>query len=520
MRSLSFLIMAIFLWKCAPTDKTELPSLPEDGIADFYDASLMPFYHGVASGDPLADAVIIWTRITPKDSLKSIDVTWEIAESDDFQTVLQSGIFTTDASRDYTVKVDVKDLKANTNYYYRFKGLDNTSSTGRTRTAPDDTIDNLKFGIVSCSNYEWGYFNAYGRIAEREDLHAVLHLGDYIYEYGPGKYGDTTIQRINYPAHEIITLQDYRLRYSQYRLDKDLRTVHERHPFITIWDDHEIANNSYTEGAQNHQPDEGDYMTRKEAARKAYYEWLPVRETKPQNLYRQFSYGSLADLIMLDERLAGRTMPADSLNDPSLKDSTRSMLGVTQLEWFEDKLKNSRATWKIIGNQVIYSYLNWGHRSFNINLDSWDGYPVEQRKIADIIQKNEINNVVFVTGDTHSSWAFEVAIDPFKEYNPSTGEGAFAVEFGTTSVNSANSNERFHTDSVRVHEGKIVNSPINPHLKYANLRDHGYLVLTLTADDARADWYYVNTNREPSDEESLGKSISVKKDQVRLNFID
>ena len=511
------LIIACFAACTTPT-RNELPSLPVEGIATFYDTSLKPFYHGVASGDPLHDAVIIWTRVTPEDSLDAIPVGWEISTTADFQTVSQSGSFETTPGRDYTVKVDVQGLEPDTYYYYRFRALQAVSATGRTRTAPLGEVEKMKFAVASCSNYEAGYFNAYGRIAERQDLNAVLHLGDYIYEYEPGKYGDTTINRTHYPAREIVTLADYRLRYSQYRLDKDLAAAHAQHPFITTWDDHEIANNSYADGAQNHQPSEGDYMTRKEVARKAYYEWLPVRGSAGQDLYRHFSFGDLADLVMLDERLAGRTAQADSLSDPSLQDSTRTMLGKPQLEWLEGQLSNSKATWKIIGNQVIYSYLNWGTPTFNINLDSWDGYPIEQRRIAQFIQNNNIENVVFVTGDTHSSWAFEVSVDPFNDYDPDSGEGAFAVEFGTTSINSSNSNERFPTDSVKAHEEKIVNSEINPHLKYANLRDHGYLVITLAPGSAQADWYYVDTLKEPSTNERLGKSVSVRSGEVRLNL--
>ena len=207
-------------------------------------------------------------------------------------------------------------------------------------TAAEET-NQLNFAVVSCSNYEWGYFNAYGRIAEEENLSAVIHLGDYIYEYGTTSYGDTTIGRINIPTHEIISLQDYRDRYSLYRLDPDLIAAHKSHPFIVIWDDHEIANNSYVDGAQNHQDDEGSYEARKASARKAYYEWLPIRDTP--NHYRDFKFGELADLFMLDERLAGRTKPADSLGDPSLLDENRTLLGQEQFGWLENNLKTSGA---------------------------------------------------------------------------------------------------------------------------------------------------------------------------------
>ncbi|MEM9390848.1 MAG: alkaline phosphatase D family protein [Bacteroidota bacterium] len=515
MKIKAYFFLGLAVMACSKQESVNYPDLPGNGIADYYDPSLKPFYHGVASGDPLSDAVIIWTRVTPQDSLPEIEVRWMVSKSDDFSTVEQEGMEWTSPTIDYTVKADVSGLEAGVQYFYRFVALGDTSVVGKTKTSPGAGTAEVKLGVVSCSNYEWGYFNAYKKLAEKE-LDAVLHLGDYIYEYGPGSYGDTTLSRTHYPKKEVITLADYRLRYSQYRLDPDLRLAHQNHAFIAIWDDHEIANDSYVEGAQNHQEGEGDYKVRREAARKAYYEWLPVRAS--ENLYRKFDYGELVDLIMLDERLAGRTAPADSLDDPVLSDSTRSMLGNEQLGWFNEQLISSDATWKVIGNQVIYSYLNWGRPGFSINLDSWDGYPLEQIKIADLIRDQSIENVVFVTGDTHSSWAFEVSIDPFNDYDQHTGEGAFAVEFGTTSINSSNSNEWSPDDSVRAHEERIVNSPINPHLKFANLRDHGYLVLTLTPEEAKADWYYVESVTEKTDQEVLGKSISVQKGSTKLDL--
>ena len=398
-----------------------------------------------------------------------------MSKTPDFTEIVASGITQTGPERDYTVKIDVdQGLSPGTQYYYRFKALDGTSITGQTMTAPAEA-DQLKFAVVSCSNYEWGYFNAYARVAEEANLNAVLHLGDYIYEYAPGVYGDTTIGRLNIPPHEIISLQDYRDRYAQYRLDPDLRAAHARHPFINIWDDHEITNNSYKTGAENHQPEEGDYQTRKAIARQVYYEWLPIRENDQH--YRAFSFGQLAHLYMLDERLAGRTRQADSLTDATLLSTDRSMLGPEQLSWFTEQLRSSKAQWKLIGNQVIFSYLDWGFPGFSKNLDAWDGYPVEQEKIAAMLRTENIENVVILTGDTHSAWAFEATNKPFEAYDPRTGEGAIAVEFGVTSINSANSNERAPTDTVKEHEKKIVNSSINPHLKYANMRDHGLSII-------------------------------------------
>lgn len=507
MKYLVPLFALLLLFACQK--EIEYPDLLEE-TAHLRDSTLAPFYHGVASGDPLQDKVIIWTRITPEDSLPEVKVTWQVATDDTFKDVVRSGSSMTSLAKDYTVKVDIVNLEPGTTYYYQFEGLEGRSIVGQTKTVPV-SAEQLSMGVVSCSNYEWGYFNAYGKLAE-EDIDVVVHLGDYIYEYGPGGYGDTTLNRPPIPAREVVSLQDYRTRYSQYRLDQDLRDAHARHPFINVWDDHEISNDSYKDGAQNHQEEEGSYEVRKQAAIQAYYEWQPIREGDKH--YRKFAFGNLADLIMLDERLEGRTQQADSVGDPSLMDSSRTMLGQMQLDWMLDNLKNSTAQWKIIGNQVIYSYLDWGHTTFHKNLDSWDGYPIEQQKIADVIKGME--NVVFITGDTHTAWAFEVTNKPFDEYDQNTAEGAFAIEFGTTSINSANSNERFTTEEVLDHEKKIVNSPINPHLKYTNMRDHGYMILTLTSDMAMAEWKFVETLSERSRNVKETKKVWVNSGEVKL----
>ena len=504
--SLSALLLCL-VFACTRNEK--YPPLVED-TAHLRDNAMAPFYHGVASGDPLYNQVIIWTRVTPQDSLPSINVAWEVAEDEDFMKMVTSGTLTTDPSKDYTVKIDVDELDAGTKYFYRFHALGKSSMIGQTMTASKNA-DNIRFGVVSCSNYDWGYFNAYGALA-KEKLNAVIHLGDYIYEYAPGSYGDTTLGRLPIPNKEILTLQDYRSRYSQYRLDKDLIAAHASHPFINIWDDHEIANDSYKDGAQNHQPEEGSYEERKQIARRVYYEWIPIREEDKH--YRKFDFGQLVDLVMLDERLEGRTKNADSLKDPSLIDSSRTMLGKEQRDWLIENIRSSDAQWKVIGNQVIFSYLNWGYENFSINLDSWDGYPVEQQIIADVLKEEE--NTIFITGDTHTAWAFEVTNTPLDGYNKETGEGAFAVEFGTTSINSANANERTPDSLVLLHEKKIVNSDINPHLKWTNMRDHGYLILNIDRERATAEWKSMVTIRKPSHEIKETKTMWVNSGEVKL----
>lgn len=489
---------------------TSYPELNER-TASLQEASKEPFYHGVASGDPFPTSVVLWTRVTPKTKMPLIEVDWEIGNKD-FTTITARGSTQTGPERDYTVKVIAEGLEPGTDYFYRFKALDIHSEMGHTRTAVDKATE-LRFGVVSCSNVEFGYFNAYAALA-KEELDAVLHLGDYIYEYGAGGYGNKAFDRKNIPDHEIISLQDYRDRYAQYRLDPDLRAVHAQHPFIPIWDDHEITNNAYVSGAQNHQDNEGDYEDRKAIAKQVYYEWMPIREGVTH--YRKFSFGTLADVFMLDERLAARTIQPDSLTDPQRTKSTHRLIGEKQLNWLKNGLSESDAKWKIIGNQVIFSYSDWGHPSFSRNMDAWDGYPREQAELTEFLKENGKGDVVFVTGDTHTAWAFEVTNDPFNAYDSTSGDGAVALEFGVTSITSGNSNERFPTEQVLLHEKKISTPQYNPHLRYVNMRDHGYLKLSLTAKSLKAEYKIVPTLLERSATTKTDKTFTAQRGTPRL----
>jgi len=511
--SISFLIFFTAI-SCSQVKDERLAYSPGDGTEKYFEASLKPFYHGVASGDPLPDRIIIWTRITP-DYAGPAEVNWEMAKDADFREIVNKGRLTTDSTDYYTVKVDVDGLMPGTFYYYRFRTGGDTSLVGRTKTAPDKAAGELRFAVVSCANYEGGYFNAYGKIAERNDLDAVIHLGDYIYEYERHRYHTEGVDRRHLPAGEIISLSEYRTRYAQYRLDPNLRKAHQQHPFIAVYDDHEIANDTYVSGAQNHQPEEeGPFKQRKRNALTAYHEWMPIRERKDNRIYRQFSFGNIASLIMLDERLEGRSEQLDSSSHADFKSSERSMLGQEQLTWFKGQLKSSDAIWKIIGNQVIFSPLDPGPAYSDKNMDSWDGYPAEREDIMEFIKENEVENVVFITGDTHSSWAFEVTRDP------ENAEGAIAVEFGTTSISSGNFDEYEgnQADSARILEEKILDRELNRHLHYVNITEHGYLLLTLNPRSAKAEWYYVGTIREPSAEARLAKTFTVERGSNKLTI--
>lgn len=447
------------------------------------DTSLAPFYHGVASGDPTPNAVIIWTRVTPEVA-GTISGTWRVATDTNFTNIVQSGTFSTDSTRDYTVKIDVTGLSPNSWYYYEFTALDRNSLTGRTKTAPEGGVDQLRFAFVSCSNYPNGYFNAYARIKDRNDVDAVLHLGDYIYEYAAG-LGSTRTDQL--PNSEIIRLGDYRLRYSSYRLDPALRKLHQQYPFMTVWDDHETANNSYMDGSDNHTPaTEGPWSARKAAGQQAYDEWLPVRLPTPGNpnkIWRKISYGSLADVFMLDTRLYGRTLQG------ALADNQRKLLGDEQMAWLENELKNSTAKWKILGQQVMVGNLNpfWQLNGTGIilNNDQWDGYQTERKKLYDIILNNNVQNVIVLTGDIHTAWAMDLPYNQ-QTYNASTGQGSVGVEFVCTSITSGSS-------PVPLDPVYNLVTTLLPHIKYVDLHKKGYGILDLTNDRAQGNFYAIKT---------------------------
>ncbi len=512
-------------------------------------ADWAPFYHGVASGDPLEDRVIIWTRVTPSEMNNTpIDVAWRVATDPALTNVVQTGMFTTTAARDYTVKVDVTGLQPGQTYYYGFTALGRHSLTGRTKTTPvGNQANHLKFGVVSCSNYQAGYFNAYKRLSERNDLDAIIHLGDYIYEYADRVYGDSTLfdQRTLHPENEIITLAEYRTRYSTYRLDTALVRAHQQHPFIAVWDDHESANDAYTDGAQNHNPaTEGSWEARKAVSKQVYFEWMPIRDTDRQSVYRLIRYGQLLDLVMLDTRLEGREQQINSITDPALQDTARTILGREQREWLLQQLSNSQARWKAIGQQVIMADLNVGWAALanpaftfegleSLFLDIWDGYPAERRAILNHIRQNQIDNVVILSGDFHSAFAFDLPNNPVNlsfqtvpgfgnlpvytptsTYNSQTGEGSIAVEFVTPSVTSANFDENVGLVAALGFQLQI-NSPIqpvpginlgnpNPHMKFKDLIQHGYFILDVTPQRAQADWFFGAINSVTNNENFAG----------------
>lgn len=508
------------------------------------DASIKAtFNHGIASGDPLSDRVILWTRVTPEKE-GVIKVTWEIATDNAFSDVLYTASTTTTAKQDYTVKIDAFGLSPNSRYFYRFHCGENTSPIGRTKTLPVGSVDQVKLAVVSCSRYNAGYFHVYNEISQRDDLDALLHLGDYIYER---TWSERAVQSSSSTAenprlqsgqgHELLSLLDYRNEYSIYKQDPDLQAVHASLPFINVWDDHEIANDVWKFGAENHTPEtQGNLDERKAVAIQAYFEWLPIREPqsgKRETVYRSFEFGNLVSLNMLDTRIVGRDEPLGygSFLDASgnfdhtgfelaYNDQNRELLGATQKQWLQDKMAASTATWQVLGQQVMMGKLplpaplalnQYSYQEFyelrlraeadpdsistdeQLLLDSptipyslqfWDGYANERENLLnDAISLDK--NLVVLSADTHNAWANDLVS------NNGTQAG---VEFSTASVSSHGlESYRPWEDSQLLAEGLV---EIIDNLKFCETEHRGYMVTTFTQAEVTNEWVLLNTTTE------------------------
>ncbi len=493
--SLLFLSLSVAL-AAARSQGTYHPEL-----ASLVDRSLHPFCFGIASGDPLPEAVVIWTKLYLPEDTSTQAVFWEVARDEGMERTVASGWVSALAATAHTVKVDVGGLAAGTRYHYRFRWKDRLSPVGDTRTSAAGSPDTIRFAVVSCADYVRGYYNAYADIARRRDLDAVLHLGDYIYEYGNWKgVRGTGVVRRHIPDHECRTLQDYRTRYAQYRCDPQLAAAHRHHPFIVVWDDHEIANNSHVDGTDG-QIGAAGWEERKARAIQAYFEWMPIREAgTDRQVMRRFSFGDLADLWMLDGRMEGRSPQAFGKDDPRWQDPTRTMLGSDQRTWLLDGMASSPARWKVLGNQVIFSPLNDSKvfdRRPAIAMDRWDGYPVERQLIFDSLEAARDPHVIILTGDVHTAWVFDLTADPFdnRRYDPDTGKGVLGAEFVTPSVTSFNFDEILPRPLTLEARRRFTRPSNNPHLRYVDLVRHGYLTLTLSRETARADYFYLPINR-------------------------
>ncbi|MFI1370677.1 alkaline phosphatase D family protein [Streptomyces longwoodensis] len=491
------------------------------------------FLHGVASGDPLPDGILLWTRVTPTAAATpgsgigpDVEVEWVMAHDKALTTVVAKGSVTATAASDHTVKADVRGLQPATDYWFRFSAGGTDSPVARTRTAPavDAAVPGLRFGVVSCANWEAGWFSAYRHLAARSDLDAWLHLGDYIYEYGTGQYGTRdTVVRPHAPGHEILTLADYRTRHGRYKTDPDLQALHHKAPVVAIWDDHEFANDAWSGGAENHtEGAEGTWTARQAAARQAYFEWMPVRPAIAGTTYRRLRFGKLADLSLLDLR-SFRSQQVKTGNG-DVDDPDRTLTGRAQLDWLKAGLQSSDTTWRLVGNSVMISpfaigsltadllkplaeLLGLPKEGLALNTDQWDGYTDDRRELLAHLRAHAIRNTVFLTGDIHMAWANDVPVDA-GTYPLSASA---ATEFVVTSVTSDNLD-----DLVKVPEGTVsaVAAPLiraaNRHVHWVDTDRHGYGVLDITAARAQMDYYVLSDRTRPDATSSWARSYRTR----------
>lgn len=520
------------------------------------------FEQGVASGDPTRNAVILWTRISPVDSTfdRDLPVAWEVATDQTFTALVTNGETKVGPYTGYTLKVDAVGLKPNTTYYYRFMSGAAKSVIGRTKTLPDGKVDSVKLAVFSCANYPAGFFNAYDLAAEQQDIDAVLHLGDYIYEYGRDGYATENAKQLGrevLPEGELLTLADYRTRYAQYRGDAGLQKLHRHAPFICVWDDHEIANDTYIGGAQNHQEEEGSFEQRKLSALQAYFEWMPIRPVVQGNneiINREFKFGDLVDLFMLDTRVIGRDMQlnyadySDSAtgkfdNDAfgrDIDDAERTLLGKPQRQWLLDNLSASKGTWQVLGQQVLMGRMLMPAAIVTQRLSSAQFAGLSQLAILskrieekdpelskaqiDFFMANrakltpealallQLPNIPYNL-DAWDGYAAEremilgatkkldkklvvLAGDTHNAWanNVKDKDGdTVAVEFATSGVSSPGleSYLKLSADEIAPTEAGIVQMVEG--LQYLNVSDRGFMTVTFTQDKVTSNWHFVDT---------------------------
>ena len=491
------------------------------------------FTHGVASGEPDTQSVLLWTRfVASSDQM----LTAEVSQRADFSRIIGGGSVAATGARDHIAKITVSGLSPGAWYFYRFVAPDGSvSPTGRTRTLPDDAISRFNIAVFSCSNLPFGWFNAYAHANSRNDIDLVMHLGDYLYEYQPGYYpsvSDAVPGRSIQPTREILTLADYRLRYAAYRADADLQRLHQLYPMIAMWDDHEITNDAWRDGAQNHQPEsEGDYAARKRIAEQVNREWMPVSDRGPADVpYGQYQIGNLATIIKTESRLTGRDEQPDlgaalkgqadlgaalrNFRDTVWQDPTRQMLGATQEAWLANAFKSSKQSgtkWQVWAQQCVMGSARLPLKSADwiapdapdfvkertsvglaaskaglpFNFDAWDGYPAARERALRSAQAAGANLIV-LSGDSHNGWAFDLDAD---------GRPA-GVEFAGQSVTSPG----FEAYAPRANKDDIATALIadNPQLKWVDTSNRGYMTVNLTPEAATSNWHNVTSIRAHS----------------------
>ncbi|PWY98449.1 hypothetical protein BCV70DRAFT_164509 [Testicularia cyperi] len=537
-----------------------------DFLVDKYDDSVgqygeqaykgkISFKYGVAAGDPTTDSAILWTHPYADGNATELPICLRYqtskAENDWSSTNLVDDSYAwTTADVGYSFKVETTGLSPNTRYWYRFFQCHDhsvVSPTGTFLSLPepdDDEYDSLKVGVFSCSNYPFGYFQAYAAAAARNNVDYFVHLGDIIYEYrGDGKtvegqetYGDgTAINRLPDPEWEIVTLDDYRRRYATYRADKDMIALMQRTTSLTIWDDHEVADNTDKFGsADSNNTESGTvrgvrFTDRKLNAVKAYFEWFPIRPgfgSEELRIWRSFRFGNLVDLHLLDTRQFDRSATDKYYDSDEIaalaNDTDRSLMGGKQERWLYRNLIESQkrgATWKVIGQQIITNWLNYGQPDFMYNADSWQGYLANRRRLFNTITDNNVENTIILSGDSHANWVYDTVPDALlngTQYDPATGEGAIGVEFAGTAVSSPPSYGRGLTlDQYTKAAQQLVS--INRNLQWAEGDYRGYFELEFTKQQLNANFYGYRNISLPQSDEILLAQFNVKAGANRLS---
>jgi alkaline phosphatase D len=511
------------------------------------------FSHGVASGDPLTDRVILWTRATVSKSDTPVTLQWQVAKDSGFADVVASGSVVASAETDYTAKVDAIGLTAGTSYHYRFTHDAQVSPVGRTKTLPTGAVSQVKLAVFSCANYPAGHFNVYADAANEPGLDLAVHLGDTIYEYGRGGFASAdaaALGRLVDPAGETVSLSDYRRRHAQYHSDPDLQALLATVPFVVVWDDHEVANDAWTGGAENHDPaTQGDYQARRASAFQAFHEWMPTRlpdPAHPEVIYRSFDFGTLASLHMLDTRHLGRDKQlvitsyfgADGSFDTArfttdMSNPARQLLGATQTTWLQGKLAASAATWQLLGQQVVMGRMNvpvpiatqqvtvtqyaaiaqkaatnpasltaaelaiLNAPSIPYNLDAWDGYMAARETVLGTARALD-KNLVVLSGDTHNAWGNDL---------DDLAGNKVGVELAGSSVTSPGLEAVFTADDPALFAAGITQL-IGP-LVYADTSRRGWLLVTATPAQVTGDWRFVSTVASRTYTSTSGKVLKV-----------
>jgi alkaline phosphatase D len=487
------------------------------------------FAHGVASGDPTPEGVVIWTRVSHP--APAVEVRWVIARDRFFNEVVAGGYTTAECERDWTVHVDVAALASGETYFFRFEAAGEVSPVGRTRTLPSGNVDHARFAFVSCAKFNAGFFNVYRRIAERDDLDFLLHLGDYIYEASNIPPATQTpgadIGRPFEPRHECQTLADYRMRYAQYRRDPDVQAMHAALPMIASLDDHELADGAWRDGADNHDEHrDGAWAVRRAAAFRARWEWLPARmpdPSDPERVFRAIRIGELAELFLLDFR-SRRDQPT---RGPDMASAERSALGAQQKGWFLDGFANSSTDWRLIGNPSPFAR-TWRpglsgemHRNMRalkfmhakedaLDEDQWDGFPAERDELLRAIAASGAGRSVVLAGDLHASMAIE-------HEHPDDPTRAAVVEVVTPSVTSQNLDEKLRVDPGTV--GPVIARSLEaelPGLRWCELESHGYVVTDVVPDAITLQWWFVDTVLERTSCEVLAQELVVPAGRSRV----